>query len=129
VENASASEDESSNSDNNQLLDLQNRDPRVRAAASNLNRSVKSFNIFRDKLRSQRRKSLAIALRDFRNKYQRPFRLEKERVRQTLQTYREAVHASNAEIELVDLKGLLEQDNSHAAVRRQDPMRTSFWYY
>jgi len=122
------SESETTNTENDRLIELQNRNPQVRAAATNLNRSVKSFNIFRDKLRSHRRKSLAIAMREFRNKYSRAFRLEKERVRQSLHTYRTAVHADSP-IEIVDIKGLLEQDNTHAAVRRQDPMRTSFWYY
>jgi hypothetical protein len=120
---------ETTNPENERLLDLQNVNPQVRAAASNLNRSVKAFNIFRDRLRSHRRKALALAMRDFRAKYDRPFRMEKERVRQTLNTYRSAVHASDSSIELVDIAGLLQQDNTHASVRRQDPMRTSFWYY
>lgn len=112
------------------LNTLQSRDQRVQASASNLNRSVKSFNIFRDQLRSARRKTLAVAMRDFRNRHQRAFKIEKERVRQALASYSSTVNAALPEpIELVDLNGLVGQDNSHASVRKQDPTKLGFWYY
>jgi hypothetical protein len=127
-ENEDMSE-ESSNPDNTRLVNLQSSDVRVKAAATNLNRSVKSFNIFRDRLRAHRRRALAIAMREFRSKYQRPFNQEKERVRQVLHTYRDIVLNIEPDLDLVDLQGLLAQDNTHASVRRQDPMRASFWFY
>lgn len=120
----------STNSDNDRLNDLQSRDRRVQAGASNLNRAVKSFNIFRDKLRSIRRKTLAVAMREFRTKYKRGFALEKERVRQALASYTATVNAATSEpIELVDIDGLIRQPNTHASMRKQDPSVLSFWYY
>ena len=118
-----------SDDEDNTLVELQSRTPQIQTAASNLNRSVKAYNIMRDKLRSERRKSLAIAMRDFRAKNRRRFEVEKERVRQSLDTYKRQVDSVAPEIEVVDLDELLKQQNTHAPNRHQDPMLTSFWFY
>jgi hypothetical protein len=124
-------EEEEPNRENNEILTAQqSRDVRVQASASNLNRSVKSFNIFRDELRASRRKTLAVAMREFRNKHQRGYKKQRERVRQALASYSATVNAALPEpIELVDLNDILSQDNSHASVRKQDPTKLGFWYY
>lgn len=114
------------------LNHLHSTNPLIRAAKQNLNHSVKSYNIFRDKLRQEKKVHLKQAMKDFRNKRFKDFNVKKQQVQYTLEQYHNVLkHEVGTDVfQLMNLDELLKQPvGNFYSVRHQDPMRSSFWHH
>lgn len=105
----------------------------VRAAKHALNDSIKAYNVFRDKLRQERRQRIAAAMREFRQRRFKDFCAAKERVKQSLDTYHDKVRTElQMSLDVFEFSNVREvlkqQSNVLYSVRRQDPMRSTFWH-
>lgn len=114
------------------LQTLNSSNLQVRAAKQNLNQSIKEYNVFRDKLRRERRQRVVEAMAELRKRQWKNFLTKKHRVRLALQAYnREVQQQIQAPENFVwsNVDELLTQANTlSGSVRRQDPMRRSFWH-
>lgn len=108
-------------------------DTQVKAAKTNFNVAIKSYNIFKDKLRLHRRKTLTESLKSFRSTYYKQFLIEKEKVRQTLDTFKKEVTKKLQDREPIHFYSITEllQEPKHewCSSRKQDPMKKTFWHY
>ena len=113
---------------------LNSTNPRVIATKRTLNQSVKAYNLLRDSLRHERKKALTVAMRDFRARRHRDFLQMRQRVEQSLKAYHDQIRLEVGGLELEDLQfagveDMLRQiEHPGSSVRRQDPMRLSFWH-
>lgn len=106
---------------------------RVMAAKRSLNQSVKAFNVFRDKLRQERKRAIHGAMRDFRARRFREFLAMRQRTEAALNTYHNELRAQlgvqAADLQFATAEEFLRQPlHAGSSVRRQDPMRLSFWH-
>lgn len=103
----------------------------VRARKQNLNSSIKNYNIFRDKLRQERKEYLKKAMKEFRQKRFKDLMVKKEQVKVNLEAYHHAIKDAVGEgvFDLMNIDELLKQPTQpFQSVRHQDPMRASFWH-
>lgn len=117
---------------NRYLNYLHSTNPLIRAAKQNLNQSMKSYNMFRDKLRHEKKLHLKKAMLDFRLKRFKDFNVKKQQVQLSLNQYHQSLknEVGNDVFQLMNLEELLKQPTgAFHSVRHQDPMRTSFWHH
>lgn len=112
---------------------LQSSNPRVIAAKRTLMQNVKSYNLLRDRLRHERRRSVASAMHDFRRRHFREFLIMKQRVKDSLEYFngrlRDELHVTEGDMQFATVDEVLRQTPTLlSSVRRQDPLRTSFWH-
>jgi hypothetical protein len=112
---------------------LNTTSPRVAAAKRILNQSVKEYNIFRDKLRRERKRVLVAAMRQFRAQRYTDFQAMRRRTAQALEDYhtqlRSELGVMPEDLHFSTPNELLRQPlHMGSSVRRQDPMRLSFWH-
>jgi hypothetical protein len=107
----------------------------VMAAKRNLNQSVKAYNIFRDKLRKERKQVLQTAMREFRARRYQEFRKVRDNTSQALSSYHQELrrhlgNLSEEDLEFSTPEEFLRQPvHMGSSVRHQDPMRLSFWHH
>jgi hypothetical protein len=131
-------DDDSEGDEHDDFLDrvvtaLNTSSPRVMAARRTLNQSVKKYNIFRDKLRRERKRALQSAMRDFRKERYAEFRAIRQQTAQALEAYhtqlRSELGVAAEDVEFSTPDELLRQPaQMGSSVRHQDPMRLSFWH-
>jgi len=112
---------------------LNSTSPSVAAAKRVLNQSVKEYNIFRDKLRRERKRVLVAAMRDFRSRRYHDFQAIRRRTAQALDNYhtqlRNELGVTPDDLHFSTPDELLRQPlHMGSSVRHQDPMRLSFWH-
>lgn len=130
--------DEDEDEDENEFLtrviaSLECSNARVIAAKRSLNAAIKTYNIFRDKLRCERKRAIHCAMREFRNRRYHEFVTVRGRVSDALKTYqsllRQEIGVSGDDIAFPSADEFLRQPvHALSSVRRQDPMRLSFWH-
>jgi hypothetical protein len=112
---------------------LESSNPRVIAAKRSLMTNIKAYNLVRDRLRQERRRAIASAMHDFRRRHLSEFHIAKLRVADALEFFhsrvRDEMHASPEDMQFPDVAEVLKQRGGYLhSVRRQDPMRVSFWH-
>jgi DNA-binding protein Fis len=113
------------------LQHLHSSHVQIRSRKQNLNAAVKSFNIFRDTLRKERKAYLKKAMKEFRQKRFKDLMVKKSQVASALEQYHTAIknEVGNDVFELMDVEELLKQPvQPFQSVRHQDPLRASFWH-
>ena len=116
------------------LHELNSSNPRVIAAKRTLNQTVKSYNLLRDTLRHERKKTITVAMREFRARRHADFVTMRQRVEQALLTYHNQIRVEVGGVSLEDIQFasvddmLRQTEHPGSSVRRQDPMRLSFWH-
>lgn len=119
---------------NRVLHALNSSNPRVMATKRTLNSSLKAYNLLRDKLRQERKKVVSVAMREFRARRHPDFVAMRQRVEQALKAYHDQIRAEVGGVDVEDLhfvgvEDMLRQsEHPGSSVRRQDPMRLSFWH-
>lgn len=106
---------------------------RVMAAKRSLNQSMKAFNVFRDKLRQERKRAVQGAMREFRSRRFREFMAVRQHTEAALNQYHDqlrselGVRAEDVQFATAD-EFLRQPLHPGSSVRHQDPMRLSFWH-
>ena len=126
-------EEEEANFADQVLQSLESSNPRVLAAKRSLMSNVKAYNLMRDRLRQDRRRAIASAMHEFRRRHLREFYIAKQRVADALDLYhsrvRSELHVNPEDMQFPNVQDVLRQQGGFMhSVRRQDPMRLSFWH-